>query len=583
MRRLGTHVGLYCLLLAALVALLPPGSSFGGDDGAYGGQVFALRQGGWTLERALPVVPEANEGWLNTSITADGPRPYTANPTWALALTGAVRLVSGARAADETGASLDLGLRLLPLLGAVVGAATAWALARRWDPAAAPLAFWLVALGPLLVNATTLWAHSLSSGLGGLTLLAVTGALDRHRSVRVRLALAAGATMALAATAAVRTEAILWITALAITIVLLDRRLPVLAATGAGAGAGGGVWLANRLWGEALRADRLPIETSVEVLNGSPGWLASRLPAAWRLLATSVGGGVGPTLTLAALALAAVAVIRIRAHREDGTSVDPAVRVALVGAAALYGLRIVTDPGATISGIVGAWPLVFVLLAGGGVASHHRRQPGSARGEGPSWAPALLVPPLVLTVLVLATQYASSGGHQWGGRYLSLAYVPLAAGAALAGRQLLTRYRVPLVALLVVPGLAGAVATIRLHTNHDRVVAAVTYPTAGPAVDPIDDGRSPTVVVTELAPLPRIAWGALPVTFYRASADDIDGLLAALAANEVSPVTVHGLADVDLDGVAGFQVAATDPDADLRQLELAPGPTPSPEALASDP
>jgi hypothetical protein len=560
-RKLGLHAGLYGLLLVAALAVIGPGSSFGSDDGAYGGQVFALRHGGWALERPLPVVAAGNEGWLNSAITPAGPTPYTANPAYAVALTGAVRLVHGPGEETESAGDLALGLHLLPTLGALGSAVVAWLLARRWDPEAAPLAFWLVGLGPVLINGTTLWAHTLSTALGGLALLSALAAIDR--SGPGRLALALGATVSLGAAAVVRTESVFWIVGLAIALVVIDRSRPTLVAIAAGGGLAIGAWLTNRAWGQHLRADRLPIETSIEALNQPSPWLTSRLPAAWRLLATSVGGGVAPLLTLSAIVVVGLAAFRLRHQR-------PAAGL-LVAAVGLYAARVVLAPGEVINGMIGAWPILAFLLA---AAWNHQRTP--AAGSALPIGPALLLAPTVLLVFVLATQYGSSGGLQWGGRYLSLAFAPLAAAAAIVGADTFRRHRWPLTGLLVVPAVAGLVASYQLHHRHQEFVEATT-------------SRPSEVVVTEVAPLPRLAWSALPTAYYRASPADIEALLTDLAGAEVSTITVHGLAATDLDGMGGYRQVTSEDETTgtgLRHLMLdggQPATRPSPEARASGP
>ncbi len=577
-------MGLYGLLLVAILATLPSGSSFGSDDGAYGAQVYALRQGDWALERPLPVVAQNNEGWLNSAITPSGPTPYTANPAYALALTSIVRIVHGPPQAGESAAGLTFGLHLLPALGAVGSAVVAWFLARRWNPDAAPLAFWLLALGPVLVNSTTLWAHTLSTALGGLALLAALAGVDGARkSTPVRVFLALGAVTSLSITAILRTEAVFWIVGLAVGLVIIDRSRTVLLAVTLGTGVAGAIWLASRTWGQHLRADRLDVETSVEVLNGSPSWAASRIPAAWRLLMTSLDGGTGPPLTLGAIALVVAAIFALRRQLSIGLSsqsIDsattptaderagpPLFSTLLVGAIALYGLRLAMAPRQVISGVIGAWPIIVVLMAGLASTRHRSKSQFGA---------SLLAPSGVLLLLVLTTQYASSGGLQWGGRYLSLSFAPLAAAAAVGGIDLFRRHRLVLTGLLVAPAIVGIIASYQLHQLHHEVVESATV-------------HASDVVVTDAAPLPRLAWAALPTAFYRASPADVEDLLIELGEAGVTTINVHGLADTDLDGLGGYRLIATDPEvahAGVRQLVHGPAlptATPSPEALASDP
>jgi hypothetical protein len=588
------------VLLLAVLGLLAEPSSFGTDDGAYGGQVHALLNGSWTLQRPLPVVDEANEGWLNAAITPDGPLPYTTNPAWAEALTATVRVGSAlttggtrpVRAADHPAA-----LAALPVAGAVASAAAAWLVAARFDRRAAPLAFWLVALGPTLVNATTLWAHTVAAAGAGLAAAGLVAIVDRRPGQRwlVPVTLAVGAATVAAVT---RTESALWIGAMVVAAVMTDRRPSVVAAAGAVGGVSGLAFLANRMWSAGIRVERLPVTTSVEELNGSPGWLAGRLPAAWHLMAS---GGSDPAVLVALVGavLAGYGAVRIRtgsvvpddttpaattpagadttpaptdpttpagaettptsqarpdhtgttptsraadpaiAPVTEGVAGGPPVPVVLGAAAVLYAVFALIGRSATISGLAAAWPAGVVLL----VAGRHRPDPRLR---------FLALTCGFFTLAVTLTQYSSSGGLQWGGRYLSPALVPLAALAALAGRLVWDRHRRALAALLVAPAVAGAATSHHLHQNHHAVVAALT-------------ASGSEVVITENPAIPRLAWTALPVTAYRADAGTLHPLLGDLASAGVETVTVHGVDEVDIEPDSGYRVVETT-DA-LRHLE----------------
>lgn len=615
MPRLVLHSSAYLLLLIGATWFVGADSSFSGDAGAYGGQVYALRQGSWALERPLPVVAAEHEGWLNTAINPEGPTPYTANPGYAQLLRGVVRVIHGPVTGDESAGRLAPGLHVVPIVAAVAGAALAWVVAARYDRRAAPLAFWLLGSGPTLVNGTTLWAHTLSTALGGAAVLAMlaiterpptptpTGASARaagqeatteaipgalafaattsaaldsgpRRRFDRRFAALALLGAALAAGAMVRTEALFWL--LAVTAVAAARsrdRLMRLAVVATGA-LSGGVWLLNRQWGRSLRADRLPIETSIEALNDTPGWLAGRLPAAWMLLVNSPTGGLGPALTV--IGLSAVGAAVYRQLRPVRGPIGPAPLLWLaVGA---YLGRLILEPDATVSGVLGAWP-AMVVAAGLGLGRHRRDgaddratsngrhgdgEPGGrATGSGRHGADGDLRPLLAVSLLlvgsVLATQYASSGGLQWGGRYLAFSFVPLAVVAAVAGRPVFDRHRRPMIGLMLLPAVLGLAASFGLHRHHD---AAISQASIG----------NPDVVVTESVALPRIAWRDLPIAYYRATEDDVVPLLDQLAAAGVEVVNVHGLAGHDLGGVTGYRII--DPTGPVRRLELvtaAPG------------
>ncbi|MEM7339992.1 MAG: hypothetical protein AAF467_15155 [Actinomycetota bacterium] len=570
------HLIVYGVLLAAIVAVVPLDASFGSDDGAYAAQVYALRQNGidltdpghWALSRPLPVVAQPFEGWLNAAVTSAGPTPYTANPAYSILLTVVAGLVHGPVRAGETAGSLGAGLHLVPLAAAMAAAAVAWALASTWRRDAAPLAFWLVGLSPLLVSATTLWAHTLAGALGGLSVLALAR-LVRSDHRRRQVAWAMLLMLALTAAAVVRSEAVLWIVALAAGAVAARSRVALLAAVPACAVAGT-AWFVARAWGASLRADRLPVETSILALTDQPSWLAGRAPAAWLLLLAEKPAASTTALTIAGVILAAFA--GWRARTTLGANM---ITIALVAAAGVYVVRSIQGPGMAITGLFGAWPVALCLLiAGAGAAvigdgstTTELRAEGLTiwtRASSLPITPFLVVPALVLTAAVLATQHANSGGLQWGGRYLSFLIVPVAAAAAVTGIDHVRRHRVGFAALMVAPAIAGVVTAATLHRGHHRIVEAATAPGA-------------PVVVTEFAELPRIAWPALPTTFYRAQGDTVGFLLDDLAEAGVSHVTIHGLESVPLDGTAGYTVVATD--GIIRTLELtSPVEPASPEA-----
>ena len=553
------HTVVYAVVLVAITAVIPLDASFGGDDGAYGGQAHALGNGGWALERPLPVVDEDNEGWLNTTVTPDGPVVYTANPGYAIVLRHlgeAVAAPSG-RAGDRA-----LGYRSIPVLGALASAAVAWMLTRTvagdrsadWTRPA--LAFWLVALGPVLVNATTLWAHTLSSALAGASLWSLR-ALARadERDLRVTSIAVAGLATSLVGAAAVRTEAVFWIAAIGITAAVVIRRRVALLGAWTGVAAGLLIWVVNRSWGAALRADGLPVDTAVVESEGGEAWLASRIPAAWRLLLTSLGGGLGPIVALVGVVFVVLAARSLRSATADRADrVDGhLVRQHRIGAALLLGsvacvlAHGLLAPGETISGTVAAWPIVVVLLVAGG-------RIGATSGSGRLLV--LVLPVLLFSAAVLATQYSISGGHQWGGRYLSLAFVPLAVVAAIRGAPLvaLPTLRPALLALLLAPAVLGVLTSYELHARHRALATATTEIPA-------------EVVITPVVALPRLAWTELPTAYYLADESTIDGILHELAAAGVESVNVHRLDDVTVDGTAGYRLTATT-DA-IRHLELA--------------
>ncbi|MFV0258936.1 MAG: hypothetical protein ACK5PP_10870 [Acidimicrobiales bacterium] len=536
------HAAALALVLAATLAVIPRNGSFSSDDGAYAGAVVALRHGHWYLDRPIPVVDQANEGWINSTITPAGPLPYSVYPAYPRLMTAVVGVVHPGVGADEPAARIGLGLRLLPAAGALAAAVTAWLLAARYDRRAAPVAFWLVGTGPLLVNATTLWAHTLSTALAGVACLAaltVIGNPDPPAPVGGRAGRSpwrppVGATLALAGTIGagvlLRSDGLLWALAVVATLAVVGRsrsdRVAAVVVLGATATAA----VAGRAWAASIRADALPIRTGVIGLD-DPGWLAGRLPAAWRLLLTDLLPGPAPFLSITAILAAATAAVILRSHPDHTW---PARRLLWASCGLWLVQLVLTVTGRIealpVSGLVAAWPVPFVLI----VAARADRD--TVRRLLP-----LLAPVALMIVAVLATQYTESGGLQWGGRYLSTAFVPLAVAAAVVGHDTVRRHRSPVLALMAAPAVFGLLVSWSLHQRHAGVAEAMT----------LDE---PAVVLTGSPAATRVAWPILPTAVYRADGDSLDPLLADLAARGLSPVTVHGLPDVELDGRAGYRL-----------------------------
>jgi hypothetical protein len=551
-RRLLLHALAYAALLGAVLVVVPLDSSLGSDDGAYGAQVFALRHGSWALQRPVAVVAQDNEGWLNAAVTPAGPTPYTTNPAYPRLLEAVASVVNPdhpgqptASGTMERAGDLGFALHLPGMAAALVSACLAWRLAGRWDRRAAPVAFWLLASSPILINTTALWAHPLSTATAGTSVVALAELGERRPTGARRLLLLALFTTSLAAGAALRSEAVFWLLAMAIGALAIDRSRAMVVNLMWSAGPALAVSLGARWWGRGLRTPRVPIETSAEVLQGGGGWLATRVPAAWELLITWADNTPGALLTLGALLTALAGAVLVRRELDEGRSAT-APAMFLAAATVAYGVKTLVGPEVLITGIAAAWPLMTVALIAG-------RWPRPAAGSPripPHW---LLLPAGLLLAAVVITQYASSGGLQWGGRYLSMAYVPLAAAAGVRLAPLLPRrgsrmagrpLAAALLALGVVPALSGLVASYRLHSLHHEVVATATR-------------WEPEVVLAEIPALPRIAWTALPTAFYRVDPDSMATMLSQLAEAGVATVNVIGHSQVDVDGMAGFRVTAT--------------------------
>ena len=153
------------------------------------------------------------------------------HPLWPALLAGASRVLGEA-----------VGLHALGLVGVVVAAAAAWLLAAEIDPRASRGAFWLVAASPVAVNGLILWAHAPSAAAAGVALLAAVR-LGRDgptvgRLVSLALAVVAGVLL--------RSEGLLLAGAVAVTMVIVARRVRLVTALPLVAGAV--AWLAERRW-----------------------------------------------------------------------------------------------------------------------------------------------------------------------------------------------------------------------------------------------------------------------------------------------------------------------------------------------
>ena len=571
------HLVCYIALLSLVVLLFPPDASFTSDDGAYGGQVWALGQQQWSLDRPLAVVDQANEGWFNTSITSSGPIPYTANPAWPTGLHYFAEAF-GPHNPQQAG---DLGraLSVLPAAGAALGAVAAWLCCSIWDRRSAPMAFWLTALSPVVVNATTLWAHSVSTGLSGIALWLFCLSLrlsqapsraDSHPSpprVALRLSTHAaelGTVICLSMLALVRTDGVFWIAGLAVAVAAIDPTRAKLYKASVLLTPGVVVWFTSRWWGATLRHDRLDIATSVEALAPPSGFVAARLKAAWHLGFSATESTMATTLTTLSLLIVAWGAFRLATDRPWSGQI-------LVVGASGYALKTALFPTELISGLLAAWPIVIVILA---LAAKAYSAQFASRPKGPpinqkhrkacvdQTIPAILViPTLVVLAAVLATQYRGAGGVQWGGRYLSTLIVPLAVTGALTW----TRFKpkpplanLAIALLATIPSLGGLAASYNTHLNHQNLVEQATV-------------GHPDVVLTDIPALPRLAWPALPVAFYLADDATAITMLEQLAEADVKRVNVFGpLIGADYEG--SYQLLGQHDDVVLLELGSKPSP-----------
>jgi hypothetical protein len=306
------------------------------------------------------------------------------------------------------------GALLVPMLGSVLAALAARALARRLRPGderTGWLAFWLVGLAsPLTVYALDFWEHSLGVALLSWAVVLLYDLVEDRAGWKA----AAGAGLLVGAAATMRTEALIYgavATAVTCLVVLLRRRtrLPPLV-VGLAVVAGLAVPLvANQALeratiGSVLRADR-----AAGTVRAATDAGADRAAEAVITAVSLDGSESVPSYLVGATLLGLLMAFAVRASQ--GTAADRAARMAAVGAGALYLIR-ATRGLAFVPGLVATTPVAVVGLTLG----WRRRGPGDGRSvDGTRF---LLAIALLALPLVWAFQFTGGAGPQWGGRYI---------------------------------------------------------------------------------------------------------------------------------------------------------------------
>jgi hypothetical protein len=319
--------------------------------------------------------------WVNVTTL---PMLYAAAPLWQL---GGPRLAI-----------------LIPVLGTVLAAAGAAALARRLDADRhrQAMAFWLVGLAsPATVYALDFWEHSL--GLG-LIVWGVVAVLDASTPDRVSLWMPFVAGLAFSAAASMRQEALVYgfIAGLALVtrLVLRSRPLTALIRGGAmvlGTLAGLAANAAFEWWvfGTTLRAGR-----GGGTAASAGADLGVRLKEAIVTGVAPMAGTNSSALLLAAVLLGLLVALGLRAeHRAEDQRV---IWVGLAAIGLLVVLDLVIDGLRFVPGLIATTPLAALGIVRGG-------QPGPRR--------IVTTTALAALPVVWLTQFAGGASAQWGGRY----------------------------------------------------------------------------------------------------------------------------------------------------------------------
>lgn len=418
--------------------------AFISDEGSYGAQVLALRDGSWDMGYAFrPADPEgAFQPFHAAAVSGEEVVPYLAHPVWPTAQHAATRLLG-----------LEAGLRVLGVIAVIALAVAAWHIALELGPpAAAPWAFWAAAASPVLANAWLLWAHAPSAALGALLVLACLRA-DRGQQWALVAALAAAGSVLL------RSEGVLWVGAVAVAVVVAGRSRRARWTGVALAVAAIGAWKVEDVWAAGI-ADGS--SAAVTARDGGAG-LADRVQG---LRIALVDGAIGSEAAKAwaLMAIAAVAAALILAWRDRGrlSLFALAVSVAAVGA------RTVAAPDDPATGLLAAAPALVLALGWlRGARIEHR------------WVIAALA---VFVAGLAGSIYADGGSIQWGGRFLSPVLGPVAAMAGVAIWRLVeaTSVESPRLvagcvagALLVVQGASAVIVPNELRKSGEAAVGRI--------------------------------------------------------------------------------------------------------------
>lgn len=487
---LWAHAAILLVALLALVPVVGIRGLFSGDEGALAAQTRALHdEGAWSVPNPFPEVdPDGRAFPYDLSQpTDDGAAPFVKHPAYPWI------------ASPLYGLGALPAVQLLSVLGGVAAALAAAGVARVLRPGLERPTLWIVGLAsPLLFDSYLLIAHTLGAAAATGALLAGLVAVERRRPVW-----AAAVLIGTMAAGLVRNEAVLYGLALAgaFGVVGLRRRdhvavaVAVLAVVGAVAAKVVDGALSRAVVGQA-DAIGVPGGTAdglSAVISGRVGALLTTL------LAPGYGGRplAGLLVLLVGGCLLAAALVARRPVLDRGLITG---LVAIAATASV--VRVVALPAALVPGLFVAFPLLAAGLC------LLRRDHLAGAGAHVAATVALFV------AAVAATQYASGGSGEWGGRYFALgvpAMVPLALAAlADAGARLGTETQRRVgggLAVVTVCLAALSLLSLRaVHRGTDAVVDQVATVAAG--TDP-GDGGTPVVLTTAEA-LPRLSWEHVP-------------------------------------------------------------------------
>jgi hypothetical protein len=400
-------VALLCVGYLAISALGDSRGTLGTDTG---GKLATLgemdRNGSWT--------PDV--GYWAADVDPDGvahPLYYTVRFDDAYVNVTTLPMLFVAKPLYDIGGT-RLAL-LLPMLGGVLSALAARALAARLGSTRPNVAFWVVgAASPVAVYALDLWEHTLGLACMAWAVVWLVDLVESRRPVGLA-GLSAGALVGVGAT--MRTESLLY-GAVFITVALLivarrsafdATRAASMAVVGVLVVLGAGEMLERAVLGEPLRSTR-----ATGTATNAGGHFGTRLREGLR---TSVGLNYADFAVdmlvgvLIVAGLVAIAVFGLRGTRHRRHAVEAVVAVAV-----LYAVRLRTGLS-FVSGMFAATPIAILGMM--------RHLTGHAQSDDACGVEGTRGRWLVLTALgclpaVWAVQYIGGAAPQWGGRYVLL-------------------------------------------------------------------------------------------------------------------------------------------------------------------
>ena len=482
-RRFGLRhhlVGL-TLVLLALMPLLGTDRIFSADEAAVAAQADLLDgRGAWELPHPLPEVdPDGTAFPLHNSlITADGGVPFAKHPIYPLVL------------APLYGLGGVAAMKLLSLAGTVAAAGVGALLARRLRPGLDGPVVWAIGLAsPLFLYGYVLIAHTLGAAAAGLAVVGVLDMMD-GRARRGAL-LAAGGAIGLAL---LRTEGLLFLAALVVTVMVIGlarrQRSALVAGAWVGVASAGGLVL-SRIARTVPGVAAEELATPANGTGATGNLLADRIQGAEISLILPRYGPLTPTdlalLLGVVLLTASLWLARRRPEDRDG------IRLVASAGVVLVAIRLLGEP-TVVPGLLLAFPLLTAGLLGAG------------RPPQPSVPARLMAVTMTLFALaVLATQYATAGSGEWGGRYFALA-LPVATALAIAGIARVVDGLDHRTGRALVGALGAASLILSLHAarslwNHQHSGAdSVAF-----LSDYVADVADPVVVATDGVP-GRFGW-----------------------------------------------------------------------------